>query len=340
MTRKATQGDESYPPSLDRPMLSRVTARAGRACLLGRPMSIPRRLTIGGTRPVMAAADALGQRWRKASVEQIGVKRSSDYPLESRPVIGFADEYPAGFVDPLHCHQRSQLSYSAFGTISVLTETGSFMLPPHRAIWIPAGTMHELHCRATVSTYTLYIDPALDRQFKECRVFEVSELVRALIFEVGHFPVGYDVEGREGRLAQLLLDEIERMPSTPSEIAMPRDRRLLRVCYALIDDPADQRDIDDWASVAGMGRRTFTRLFKDQTGAGFATWRQQVRLMAALQRLALGQPITTVAFDVGYESPSAFTAMFHRAFGVAPSTYLNRARHRTTAVIESNIASA
>lgn len=256
------------------------------------------------------------------------MKRSIDYPLQSRPIIGFADTIPAGFVDPQHSHQWSQLSYSAFGTISVITETSSFMLPPHRAIWIPAGMMHEVHCRAAVSTYTLYIDPAFDRQPRQCRVFEVSELVKALIFEVGSFPVGYDLDGREGQLARLLLDEIERMPSTPSEIVMPRDRRLQRVCHALLDDPADQRDIDEWASVAGMGRRTFTRLFKDQTGAGFAVWRQQVRLMAALSRLALGQPITTVAFDVGYESPSAFTAMFHRAFGAPPTAYLARAHHR------------
>jgi len=256
------------------------------------------------------------------------VKRSIDYPLHSRPIIGFADEYPAGFIDPRHSHHRSQLSYAAFGTISVITDRSSFMLPPHRAIWIPAGMMHEVHCRAAVSTYTLYVDPVLDQQPQQCRVFEVSELVKALIFEVGSFPVGYDLEGREGRLARLLLDEIERMPSTPSEIVMPRDRRLLRVCHALINDPADQRDIDDWARIANMGRRTFTRLFKDQTGAGFAVWRQQVRLMAALQRLALGQPITTVAFDVGYESASAFSAMFHRAFGAPPSAYLARSHQK------------
>lgn len=239
-------------------------------------------------------------------------------------MIGFSDDYPAGFVDPLHSHAESQLSYSAWGTISIITETSSFVLPPHRAIWIPAGTLHELHCRADVSTYTLYIDPAIGRQPVQCRVFEVSDLVRALIFEVGRFSVGYDVEGREGRIAQLLLDEVELMPGIPSEIAMPRDRRLLRVCRELIDDPADQRNIDDWANVAGMGRRTFTRLFKDETGAGFAAWRQQVRLMAALSRLALGQPITTVAFDVGYESASAFTAMFHRAFGQPPSAYVTK----------------
>jgi AraC-like DNA-binding protein len=196
--------------------------------------------------------------------------------------------------------------------------------------------MHEVHSRAPVSTYTLYIDPVFDRQPQQCRVFEVSELVKALIFEVGHFPLGYDVEGREGRIARLLLEEIERMPDTPSEIAMPADRRLLRVCHALIDDPADQRDIDDWARVAGMGRRTFTRLFKEQTGAGLATWRQQVRLMAAFSRLALGQPITTVAFDVGYESASAFTAMFHRVFGAPPSVYLARAQHRNGDPVAAN----
>jgi AraC-like DNA-binding protein len=260
------------------------------------------------------------------------MKRSADYPLTTRPIMGFADEYPAGFFDPLHSHQRSQISYAEAGVISVITEASSFTLPPRRAIWIPAGMLHEVHCRAPVSSYTLYIDPALDRQPQHCRVFEVSELVKALIFEVGHFPVGYDMDGREGRIARLLLDEIERMPSTPGELTMPRDPRLLRVCRSLVNDPADHRDIDDWAKVAGMSRRTFTRVFREQTGAGLAVWRQRVRLIDAISRLASGQPITTVAFDVGYESPSAFTAMFHRIFGVSPSTYLSEAHKRQEAL--------
>ncbi len=257
------------------------------------------------------------------------MKKSADYPLDTRPIMGFSDEYPAGFIDPMHSHARSQLSYSAAGVMSVITEAASFMLPPYRAIWIPANMMHEVFCRGPVSSYTLYIDPDLDLQPQRCRVFEVSELVKALIFEVGHFAPGYDLEGREGRIARLLLEEIEHMPSTPGELVMPSDKRLLRVCRALLEDPADHRDIDDWAEIAGMGRRTFTRLFRQETGAGLAVWRQQVRLIAAISRLAQGQPITTVAFDVGYESPSAFTAMFHRVFGVPPSTYLAQSQeHR------------
>lgn len=266
------------------------------------------------------------------------MKRSIDYPLDTRPILGFADEYPAGFTDPLHSHHRAQLSYAANGTIAVDTKTSSFLLPPQRAIWIPADMLHEVHCRAAVSTYTLYIDPQFDRLPTQCRVFEVSELVRALIFEVGSFPVDYDLEGREGRIARLLLEEVNRMPSTPSEVVMPADRRLLRVCHALLQDPADQRDIDAWAEVAGMGRRTFTRLFKDQTGTGFAVWRQQVRLVAALSLLAQGQPITSVALDVGYESASAFTAMFHRAFGMAPTAYLATEQHRPIFRLRSSAA--
>jgi transcriptional regulator GlxA family with amidase domain len=111
------------------------------------------------------------------------------------------------------------------------------------------------------------------------------------------------------------------MPSAPYLLNMPTDPRLLRVCRGIIANPADCRDLDEWAKAAGMGRRTFTRAFKNETGMGVAIWRQQARLVHALSLLSAGQPITQVAFEVGYDSPSAFTAMFHRAFGVPPSQF-------------------
>lgn len=254
------------------------------------------------------------------------MKHSADYPLETRPVMGFADDYPAGMVDPTHSHLRSQLTYCTSGVMMVLAADTAFMLPPGRAIWIPAGTAHEVHCRGSVSSCTLYIDPALDPDPQAARVVEVSQLVRALIFEIGSFEPDYNLNRREGQIARLLLSEVRRMPVTPTDVPMPRDPRLLRVCHALIDDPTDPRDLDAWASLAAMGRRTFTRAFRRETGAGLATWRQQVRLMAAIPKLEAGQPVTTVAFDVGYESPSAFTATFHRVFGMAPSAFISRPR--------------
>lgn len=250
------------------------------------------------------------------------MRHSNEVLASDRPVLALSDEYDAGFVDPMHSHDRIQMLYASAGVMSVRTPELSFIIPPQRALWLPTGTPHEVSCRGRVSLRTLYIADTATTGGGVCRVFEVSPFLRALILEVADFPPTYDPGARCGRIVELLLLEIERMPDAPFRVTMPVDRRLLRVCSAILSDPADSRDIDDWITVAAMGRRTFTRAFKHQTGMGFAMWRQQVRLMEALSQLAAGQPVTQIAFDVGYDSPSSFAAMFRRAFGVPPSHYL------------------
>ncbi len=250
------------------------------------------------------------------------MKHSVDVLFADRPVIALRDEYPASFVDPMHCHDHVQILYGSAGVMSVRTPETSFVIPPQRAVWLPAGMKHEVACRGPVSLRTLYLPSNRNEQPGACRVFEVSNLLKALILEVVDFPPLYDVDGREGRIIMLLLDEIERMPNAPYQVSMPTDPRLLRVCNAILADPSDPRDIDGWASLAAMGRRTLTRTFKEETGMGLAVWRQQVRLMEALSLLAAGASITQVTYEVGYDSPSGFAAMFRRAFGVPPSQYL------------------
>jgi AraC-like DNA-binding protein/mannose-6-phosphate isomerase-like protein (cupin superfamily) len=252
------------------------------------------------------------------------IKHSTDLLGVARPVIALDDEYPAGFVDPMHSHARTQILFASAGVMSVRTDETSFVVPPQRAVWIPAGLMHEVSCRDSVSIRTLYLDANLGHEPHRCRVFEVSNFLKALILEIVGFDPLYDINGREGKIVALLLDEIERMPNAPYRVSMPKDLRLVRVCRAILEDPSDCRDLDDWAAFAGMGRRTFTRSFKNQTGMGVAIWRQQARLMHALSLLSAGQSITKVAFEVGYDSPSAFTAMFHRTFGVPPSQFALR----------------
>lgn len=239
-----------------------------------------------------------------------------------RPVVALDDEYPAGFVDPMHAHDHVQILFASAGVMSVTTPGTSLVISPQRAVLLPALLEHEVSCRGSVSLRTLYLKPGVGPHHDRPRVFEVSRLLGALILEVIGFDPLYDVAGREGDIVRLLLAEIERMPTAPWHLHMPRDRRLLRVCREILADPADPRDIDDWARLASMGRRTFTRAFRAETGMGLATWRQQVRLMEALSRLSLGEPITRVAFEVGYDSPGGFSTMFRRAFGVPPSHYL------------------
>ncbi|WP_447765476.1 AraC family transcriptional regulator [Sphingopyxis panaciterrae] len=250
------------------------------------------------------------------------MKHSIDILSTARPVIALQDEYPAGFIDPMHSHDHVQILYASAGVMSVRTPATSFVIPPQRAVWLPAGMKHEVACRGPVSLRTLYLPVGRGEERRECRVFEVSHLVKSLILEVVDFPLLYDIDGREGRIIELLLAEIALMPNAPYQVSMPSDPRLLRVCNAILAEPSDPRDIDEWADLAAMGRRTFTRTFKNETGMGLAVWRQQVRLMEALSLLAAGASITQVTYEVGYDSPSGFAAMFRRAFGVPPSQYL------------------
>jgi AraC-like DNA-binding protein len=251
--------------------------------------------------------------------------QSVDVLHTPRPVAALIAEYPAGFVDPLHSHERAQLLYASQGLMSVVTPEGSYLVPPQRGLWLPSGAEHEVACHGAVSLRTLYIDAGQYPELPDrCCVLEVTDLLRSLILEAMRVEAEYDTSGRDGRVIRLIVDEIGRIGAEPLNVPMPRDPRLTRVCRAILLDPASSLDLDHWANIAGMGRRTFTRQFRRETGLSLAAWRQQVRLLEALTMLAEGKPITTVAFDVGYESPSAFTAMFHRVLGMAPSQYFER----------------
>lgn len=246
--------------------------------------------------------------------------RSIDLPHDLAAVAALEDHYRTGYVHPPHAHDRAQLSFALSGVLTVNTAETSFVLPPNRAIWIPPYKLHQTICRSEAVFQLLYVDPRFIRQSRDCCVFETSPLVRALIGEIANFDDHYEMDGREAKIVQLLLDEIERMPIVPLRAELPSDRRLRRVCEAILANPADTSDIDYWAGQAAMARRTFTRRFREQTGMGFATWRRRVRVMEAASRIGAGEPITSVAYDVGYDSPSAFTAMFHRTVGATPST--------------------
>lgn len=241
--------------------------------------------------------------------------------LAARRIVAFEDVFAAGHIDAMHTHDHAQLAFSLSGVMSLKTDEATYILPPNRAIWMPARTPHEAACRGEMRFQVVYIDESFDRGPRKCRVFETSPLVRGLIHEATQFDMASSIGPREARLVEVLLDEIERMPDLEVRAIMPEDIRLRRVCDMIIASPGDCRDIDEWAKLAGMGRRTFTRHFRLETGMGLGTWRQQVRLMEAVSRLSLGEPITSVAFEVGYESPSAFAAMFQKAFGVPPREY-------------------
>lgn len=245
-------------------------------------------------------------------------------PSAERPVVGYARDYSDIVID-WHRHDCAQLLYATSGLMRVEAVGGLWIVPPQRAVWVPAGTAHRVQGVGEVAMRSLYIHAGLPGLSGTCQVIAVSPLLRELILEMARRSPGYAGEGPEGRLAAVILDLL-RIPGLPVlHLPIPAERRLQPIVRALLDDPADRRDLADWARVAGASERTILRLFAAETGLGFREWRTQLRLHEALARLVTGEAVTEVAFAVGYESPSAFIAMFRRALGESPLRYLDRA---------------
>ncbi len=146
--------------------------------------------------------------------------------------------------------------------------------------------------------------------------------MRSLIAEALNLPLEYDQHGRDGVLMELIRLEMGGLPALPLSLPFPSDPQLSRRCRAFAEKPAIHETTDDWSRALGMSRRSFTRFFRRETGASFMAWRQQACLLYAMPRLAAGEAVTTVAMDLGYENPAAFTIMFKRTFGSPPLAYL------------------
>lgn len=229
---------------------------------------------------------------------------------------------PPGAIVPRHTHDHARLIHGITGVMSVQTAQGTWVVPPARAIWVPAHTDHQIRVFGEVAMRSLDLAtstfPGLPAQ--ACRVVAVTEFMRHLILRYERLLDAQD--GRAARLIRaLIVIELRELPVAALHLPMPRDPRLRMVCDGLVQDPGDTRTLEAWSRRAGASSRTLARKFIAETGMNFDRWRQQARLLDALARLAAGQPVIAVALELGYNSPSAFSAMFRRAFGCSPRDY-------------------
>jgi AraC-like DNA-binding protein len=239
------------------------------------------------------------------------------------PVVAYATDFAPGHDTGPHGHTRAQFVLADEGVMSVWTATGTWLVPPGLAVWIPADVEHAVRAITRARFASLYVDAARVPAAPDApRVVEVTPLLRELIRRAIDLPERLEEGGRDARLLSVLTDELADLVEVRLHLPMPRDRRAVAVADALISAPGDDTDLEGWSRRVGTSARTVARLFLSETGLGFGTWRQRLRLLAALERLAAGEPVTTIALDLGYRSPSAFSAMFRRTLGRAPTRYL------------------
>ena len=221
-----------------------------------------------------------------------------------------------------HSHAWIQLSYAIRGVLHVRTAQGSFVAPPQRAVWIPAGLEHEVFSSPRTEMRSLYMDEAATSSgYSSCRVIEIDVLTRELIRRFCEMPAEYDEEGPDGRLAQVMLDQLLVAREVSLSLPLPNDGRLMRLCRRLQEAPDDSRTLQQWGQELGASEKTLRRLFQRETGLTFRAWRQRLRLLGSLEALEQGRRVTEVALSCGYDSTSAFIATFRQHFGVTPGDF-------------------
>lgn len=225
-----------------------------------------------------------------------------------------------------HYHDAHQLVYPESGVLRISTESGSWVVPPQRAVWIPAGVAHShrAHGPTRMLSLVFTVNPL---RVGDPAVLAVSPLLRQVVIALA----GDELDARQRRnVERVALDQLRIDPARPFALPQPADDRLRAIAALLTDNPADERGLAELGRAVGASDRTLSRLFRAQTGMSFPQWRAQLRLQHALELLATGAAVTAVAAASGYRSCSAFIETFRQAFGHTPGTYQRHLRSGAT----------
>jgi len=242
------------------------------------------------------------------------------------PITTLTYNYSAGHIVPMHFHDRDQIVYASRGVMTVRTGASTWVVPTHRAVWIPARVGHTITMSGVVAMRTLYLKPKLARALpRDCCVVNVPPLLRELILQAcGSRALKKTIRSHR-HLIDTIIDQLETVQMVPLQLPHLTDPRAVRVAEALASDPSNTQTLEQICKGCGASRRTVERLFQLEAGTTFGKWRQQLRLMHAMRLLAEGAKVTHAALDAGYSTPSSFISMFRKVLGVTPSHYFGTA---------------
>jgi AraC-like DNA-binding protein len=237
-------------------------------------------------------------------------------------VASVSADLESGHVIPEHFHPEDQLLFASKGVMTVRTKQGIWVVPPLRAVWIPANTPHAVVASGQVSMRTLYFLPGVCGGLpKKCFVMNVAPLLKELILHACRFRKLNKKVPAEKRILEFVVDQLREMTSIPLQLPHPVDSRAMRIVRALATNPGDPRTLGRLSKDCGASKRTIQRLFLEETKMTFGKWRQRFRLLHATELLASGEKVTAAALEVGYQSPSAFISMFRKQLGKTPTHY-------------------
>ena len=254
-------------------------------------------------------------RMRPDSTEAAALDRMAD------EMVRLEVRFDTAFEAPTHAHRGGLLFWPEAGSAAVGTVEGCWCVPTGCALWMPPGLMHDASTEGSLHLHGIQVPiEAAAGLPAGCRILPFSPLLRELALRAATWPQARPLDDRQSRVVAVMLDEMATATPTPLLLPMPRDRRARRLAEALLAAPGSRRPLAEWARIAAASPRTLERLFGAETGLSVAAWQRRALLLAALDLLGRGR-VTAVALELGYDSPSAFIAMFRRTLGTTPARY-------------------
>jgi AraC-like DNA-binding protein/quercetin dioxygenase-like cupin family protein len=222
---------------------------------------------------------------------------------------------------PAHSHARGQLMGALSGLMSVGIDAQQWVVPAIHAIWIPPHCTHSVKSFGPFAGWSVFIAEArCDGLPATPRAIRTTALLREAVHRASAWE-GAPLDAARTRIAEVIVDELRAARGEPLHLPHPRDAALRKITDALAANLADNRKLEQWAAWANVSPRTLSRRFGTETGLSFAQWRQQARMLRALERVADGIAVTTVALELGYDNVSAFIEVFRKTFGTTPGRY-------------------
>lgn len=240
------------------------------------------------------------------------------------PVFSIKMAMGSTIENPLHTHPNGQLIMTQYGSVTLQTDQGYWMVPPLCAVWVPVGIRHRAHVDDQALIHFLYIEPGLDQLPEHCCTLQLSPLVRELIIHLSELKADYELGSQTHRLALVLLETLNQMPTRQLHVPVPEDRVLQTIAQHMLKQPDSRPTMADWAQELAMSERTLARHMLKHTGMSFGRWRQQFMIMLALQKLGSGMSVKSTARELGYTSISAFISVFKSIVGETPSRYVGQ----------------
>lgn len=225
---------------------------------------------------------------------------------------------------PLHTHRKGQLILTLHGGVTSLSPNAYWMVPANCAVWIPAGQPHSNRVTNNAEVLFLYIEPNVPGMPQECCTLQISPMLREMMKHLESCPQDYTCDSHIAKFAHVMLHELSMMPVVRLSLPISDNVKVRMLADSLMNNPWDRSSLDIWAGRLAMSKRTFERFILRETGMTFGRWRQQLQLLVAIRLLVTGTSVQNTAFELGYDSVTAFITMFKKILGTTPGRYLEQ----------------